>query len=89
MVSLKGVTWLKNKFPPHVLIMTATPIPRTLAMSYGDLDMFIIDEFPPEENILKLFTKLREIKANKIYKSQINKGKQAYITYPLIKGVKS
>ena len=87
-VAQRSKLWLKNKFPPHVLIMTATPIPRTLAMSvYGDLDMSIIDELPPGRKHIETFhqTERDRLKLIRFIKSQINKGKQAYIVYPLIK----
>ena len=87
-VAQRSKLWLKNKFPPHVLIMTATPIPRTLAMSvYGDLDMSIIDELPPGRKHIETFhqTERDRLKLIRFIKSQIDKGKQAYIVYPLIK----
>ena len=87
-VAQRSKLWLKNKFPPHVLIMTATPIPRTLAMSvYGDLDMSIIDELPPGRKHIETFhqTEIDRLKLIRFIKSQIHKGKQAYIVYPLIK----
>ena len=87
-VAQRSKLWLKNKFPPHVLIMTATPIPRTLAMSvYGDLDMSIIDELPPGRKQIETFhqTERDRLKLIRFIKDQIHKGKQAYIVYPLIK----
>ncbi len=87
-VAQRSKLWLKNKFPPHVLIMTATPIPRTLAMSvYGDLDMSIIDELPPGRKYIETFhqTDRDRLKLIRFIKNQIHKGKQAYIVYPLIK----
>ena len=87
-VAQRSKLWLKNKFPPHVLIMTATPIPRTLAMSvYGDLDMSIIDELPPGRKYIETFhqTDRDRLKLIRFIKNQIYKGKQAYIVYPLIK----
>ncbi len=86
-VAQRARMWKKNTTPPHVLIMTATPIPRTLAMTfYGDLDVSVIDELPPgrkpistvhryESYRLRVFGFLRE---------EINKGRQIYIVYPLI-----
>jgi ATP-dependent DNA helicase RecG len=86
-VAQRARMWKKNTIPPHVLIMTATPIPRTLAMTfYGDLDVSVIDELPPgrkpistvhryESYRLRVFGFLRE---------EINKGRQIYIVYPLI-----
>ena len=87
-VAQRSKLWLKNKFPPHVLIMTATPIPRTLAMSvYGDLDMSIIDELPPGRKYIETYhqTDRDRLKLIRFIKNQIHKGKQAYIVYPLIK----
>lgn len=80
--------WAKNPIPPHVLVMTATPIPRTLAMTvYGDLDVSVIDELPPGRK--PIVTLLRyEDKRFDVYKSigaQLRAGRQAYIVYPLIK----
>lgn len=80
--------WAKNPVPPHVLVMTATPIPRTLAMTvYGDLDVSVIDELPPGRK--PIVTLLRyEDKRFDVYKSigaQLRAGRQAYIVYPLIK----
>ena len=86
-VAQRSKLWHKNTSPPHVLVMTATPIPRTLAMSvYGDLDISVIDELPPgrkpiktvhryDSNRLKVFGFIRE---------EIKKGRQVYIVYPLI-----
>jgi ATP-dependent DNA helicase RecG len=79
--------WKKNTIPPHVLIMTATPIPRTLAMTfYGDLDVSVIDELPPGR---KPITTLHKKEANRLrvfgfMKEEIAKGRQVYIVYPLI-----
>jgi ATP-dependent DNA helicase RecG len=86
-VEQRSKLWKKNDIPPHVLVMTATPIPRTLAMSlYGDLDVSVIDELPPgrkpiqtvhryDSNRLKVWAFIRE---------EIAKGRQIYIVYPLI-----
>ncbi|MGB5274392.1 MAG: ATP-dependent DNA helicase RecG, partial [Flavobacteriaceae bacterium] len=86
-VAQRSKLWHKNEIPPHILVMTATPIPRTLAMSlYGDLDISVIDELPPgrkpvktvhryDNNRLKVFQFLRE---------EIKKGRQVYVVYPLI-----
>ena len=87
-VAQRSKLWHKNKFPPHVLIMTATPIPRTLAMSvYGDLDMSIIDELPPGRKYIKTFhqTQRDRLKLIDFLKKEINKGRQTYVVYPLIK----
>ena len=86
-VAQRAKMWKKNQTPPHILVMTATPIPRTLAMSlYGDLDISVIDQLPPgrkpvrtvhrrDSNRLRVFAFLRE---------QIGLGRQVYIVYPLI-----
>ena len=86
-VAQRARMWKKNELPPHVLIMTATPIPRTLAMTfYGDLEVSVIDELPPgrkpittshryDESRLRVFGFMRE---------EIKKGRQIYIVYPLI-----
>ena len=87
-VAQRSKLWHKNKFPPHVLIMTATPIPRTLAMSvYGDLDMSVIDELPPGRKYIKTFhqTQRDRLKLLDFLKKEIDKGRQAYVVYPLIK----
>ncbi|MCK7590731.1 ATP-dependent DNA helicase RecG [Subsaxibacter sp. CAU 1640] len=86
-VAQRSKLWHKNETPPHILIMTATPIPRTLAMSvYGDLDISIIDELPPGRKHIKTvhrFDKSR-LKVFKFIKDEIAKGRQVYIVYPLI-----
>jgi ATP-dependent DNA helicase RecG len=86
-VEQRSKMWLKNELPPHILVMTATPIPRTLAMSaYGDLDISIIDELPPNRKEVKTvhrFDKNR-LAVFKFLKDEIAKGRQAYIVYPLI-----
>ncbi len=77
----------KNSNPPHMLIMTATPIPRTLAMTlYGDLDTSIIDELPPGRKPIKTqhFTENQRLRVNGFMKEQIALGRQVYIVYPLI-----
>ncbi len=87
-VAQRSKLWHKNNLPPHVLIMTATPIPRTLAMSaYGDLDMSIINELPPgRKEINTIHQSSRErLKLIDFLKTQIDNGRQAYIVYPLIK----
>lgn len=87
-VAQRARLWKKNPIPPHVLVMTATPIPRTLAMTlYGDLDVSVIDELPPGR---KPVTTLLKYENNRleVYRSiwrQIKQGRQAYIVYPLIK----
>ena len=87
-VAQRSKLWHKNKLPPHILIMTATPIPRTLAMSvYGDLDMSVIDELPPGRKYIKTFhqTQRDRLKLLDFLKKEIDKGRQAYVVYPLIK----
>ena len=79
--------WAKNNIPPHILVMTATPIPRTLAMTlYGDLDVSVIDELPPGRKPITT-THIFRNRADSLYSficSQINVGRQAYVVYPLI-----
>jgi ATP-dependent DNA helicase RecG len=86
-VAQRSKLWHKNTSPPHVLVMTATPIPRTLAMSvYGDLDISIIDELPPGRKAIKTvhrFDKNR-LKVFRFIRDEIDKGRQIYIVYPLI-----
>ena len=86
-VAQRAKLWQKNKTPPHVLVMTATPIPRTLAMSiYGDLDVSVIDSLPPGRKPIK--TKLRfdnnRLGVFAFIREQIKEGRQIYIVYPLI-----
>lgn len=87
-VAQRAKLWEKNIHPPHILVMTATPIPRTLAMTlYGDLDVSVIDELPPGRIPVKTFHRF-ESSRQQIYefiKNQIDKGRQVYIVYPLIK----
>ena len=79
--------WTKNSIPPHVLVMTATPIPRTLAMTlYGDLDVSVIDELPPGRKPINTSHIFRN-RTDSLYsfiRTQINEGRQAYVVYPLI-----
>ncbi len=86
-VAQRSKMWGKNSTPPHVLIMTATPIPRTLAMTfYGDLDVSIIDELPPGRKPIQTIHR-RENHRPKLLqfiKEQISIGRQIYIVYPLI-----
>ena len=87
-VAQRSKLWKKNTLPPHILIMTATPIPRTLAMSvYGDLDISVIDELPPgRKNIITVHRKENSrLKVIRFLREEISKGRQAYIVYPLIK----
>ena len=86
-VAQRAKMWQKNAIPPHVLVMTATPIPRTLAMTlYGDLDVSVIDELPPGRKpvyTIHMFDSHREQIYNKLT-MEIQKGRQVYIVYPLI-----
>lgn len=87
-VAQRARLWSKNTQPPHVLVMTATPIPRTLAMTlYGDLDVSVIDELPPGRKPIATvhqFDNRRESLYNSVRK-QIAEGRQVYIVFPLIK----
>ena len=80
--------WSKNNIPPHVLVMTATPIPRTLAMTlYGDLDVSVIDELPPGRKPITT-THIFRNRTDSLYsfiRRQLDEGRQAYVVYPLIK----
>ena len=87
-VAQRAKLWQKNTQPPHVLVMTATPIPRTLAMTlYGDLDVSVIDELPPGRKpiqTLHMFDSYRAHIYNKVL-AEMQSGRQIYIVYPLIK----
>lgn len=86
-VEQRSKLWKKNEIPPHVLVMTATPIPRTLAMSlYGDLDISVIDELPPGRKAIQTVHRFdsNRLKVWKFLKDEIAKGRQVYIVYPLI-----
>jgi ATP-dependent DNA helicase RecG len=86
-VEQRSKLWKKNTIPPHVLVMTATPIPRTLAMSlYGDLDISVIDELPPGRKPIETVHHFdsNRLKVWKFIKDEIAKGRQIYIVYPLI-----
>lgn len=86
-VEQRSKLWKKNAIPPHVLVMTATPIPRTLAMSlYGDLDISIIDELPPGRKPIQTVHRLdsNRLKVWHFIREEIAKGRQIYIVYPLI-----
>jgi len=86
-VAQRSQLWKKNTFPPHILVMTATPIPRTLAMSfYGDLDISIIDELPPGRQSIKTVHRYdnNRLKVFRFIRDEIAKGRQVYIVYPLI-----
>jgi len=86
-VAQRAKLWSKGTIPPHVLVMTATPIPRTLAMTaYGDLDYSVIDELPPGRKPITTVHRNEMHRANvmSFIRSEIDKGRQAYIIYPLI-----
>jgi len=86
-VEQRSKLWKKNEIPPHVLVMTATPIPRTLAMSlYGDLDVSVIDELPPGRKPIQTVHRFdtNRLKVWKFLRDEIAKGRQIYIVYPLI-----
>ncbi|MDE7443801.1 MAG: DEAD/DEAH box helicase, partial [Muribaculaceae bacterium] len=86
-VAQRARLWRKNRIPPHVLVMTATPIPRTLAMTvYGDLDVSVIDELPPGRKPIETLLRYED-KRFTVYQGigrQLKLGRQAYIVYPLI-----
>jgi ATP-dependent DNA helicase RecG len=86
-VAQRSKLWHKNEYPPHVLVMTATPIPRTLAMSvYGDLDISVIDELPPGRKDIKTVHRFdaNRLKVFKFIRDEVALGRQVYIVYPLI-----
>ena len=86
-VAQRAKLWSKNSIPPHILVMTATPIPRTLAMSlYGDLDISLIDEMPPGRKPVKTMHKYdnNRLKVFQFIKEKIKEGQQIYVVYPLI-----
>jgi ATP-dependent DNA helicase RecG len=87
-VAQRAKLWEKNARPPHILVMTATPIPRTLAMTlYGDLDVSVIDELPPGRKPIKTvhYFDTQRLTMFGFLKKQVDSGKQVYIVYPLIK----
>jgi ATP-dependent DNA helicase RecG len=86
-VGQRSRLWKKNQLPPHILVMTATPIPRTMAMTlYGDLDISTIDELPAGRKAIQTFhrTDIYRAKVMDFLKHEIAKGRQVYIVYPLI-----
>jgi len=86
-VAQRAALWTKNEKPPHILVMTATPIPRTLAMTiYGDLDVSVIDELPPGRKPIRTVhrTDADRLRVFGFMKEEILKGRQIYIVYPLI-----
>lgn len=87
-VAQRSKLWHKNTSPPHILVITATPIPRTLAMTlYGDLDISVIDELPPGRKPVKTLHRFdnNRLKVISFIRSEISKGRQVYVVYPLIK----
>ena len=86
-VAQRAKFWRKNIVPPHILVMTATPIPRTLAMTlYGDLDVSVIDELPPGRKPVKTVhrTDASRLRVFRFMEEQIAEGRQIYVVYPLI-----
>ena len=87
-VAQRAKLWSKNSIPPHILVMTATPIPRTLAMTlYGDLHVSIIDELPPGRKPIHTvhYSLQRRTQVYSFLRQQIDQGRQVYVVYPLIK----
>ena len=87
-VAQRAKLWTKNQIPPHILVMTATPIPRTLAMTvYGDLSVSIIDELPPGRKPIQTihYDINRRAQVYSFMRKQIDEGRQVYVVYPLIK----
>lgn len=86
-VKQRAALWSKSAIPPHILVMTATPIPRTLAMTlYGDLDVSVIDELPPGRKDIKTmhFNESKRLRLIGFMREEIAKGRQIYVVYPLI-----
>jgi ATP-dependent DNA helicase RecG len=86
-VAQRASLWKKAALPPHVIVMTATPIPRTLAMTlYGDLDISVIDELPPGRKPIKTEwkTDAKRLEVFQFMENEIQKGRQVYVVYPLI-----
>jgi ATP-dependent DNA helicase RecG len=86
-VGQRAKLWAKNTLPPHILVMTATPIPRTLAMTvYGDLDVSVIDELPPGRKPITTIHRSEQYRPQvmQLVRTEIEKGRQVYIVYPLI-----
>ena len=87
-VAQRAKLWNKNIIPPHVLVMTATPIPRTLAMTlYGDLDVSVIDQLPPGRKPITTFHAFEKKRTDvfRFIEKELEKGRQAYVVYPLIR----
>lgn len=86
-VAQRAKLWRKNVRPPHILVMTATPIPRTLAMTfYGDLDVSVIDELPPGRKAIKTvhYFDSKRLSLFQFMEDEIKRGRQIYVVYPLI-----
>lgn len=86
-VAQRAKMWSKNSVPPHVLVMTATPIPRTLAMTvYGDLDVSVIDELPPGRKPIETILRYdgNRMDVNRLMKRELEAGRQIYVVFPLI-----
>jgi ATP-dependent DNA helicase RecG len=86
-VEQRAKLWQKSEVPPHVLVMTATPIPRTLAMTlYGNLDVSVIDELPPGRKPVRTvhFFESKRLRVTGFMREQIKSGRQIYVVYPLI-----
>lgn len=86
-VAQRAKLWQKNTIPPHILVMTATPIPRTLAMTlYGDLDVSVIDQLPPGRKPITTHHafETRRLQVYKFIQKELELGRQAYIVYPMI-----
>jgi ATP-dependent DNA helicase RecG len=86
-VAQRSKLWMKSNLPPHVLVMTATPIPRTLAMTlYGDLDVSVIDEMPPGRKPIQtqFFSDSQRLTLFSYLKREIEKGRQVFVVFPLI-----
>ena len=87
-VAQRAKLWAKNSNPPHILVMTATPIPRTLAMTiYGDLDVSVIDELPPGRKPIQTLHRYEDqtVSLYNGIRTEVAKGRQVYVVYPLIK----
>lgn len=87
-VAQRARMWKKGVIPPHVLVMTATPIPRTLAMTvYGDLEVSVIDELPPGRKPVETWLRYDDnrVEVDRLILNQLREGRQVYIVYPLIK----
>ncbi len=91
-VAQRAKLWRKNSIPPNILVMTATPIPRTLAMTaYGDLDLSVIDELPPGRKPITTLHRFdsKRLAVFQFMREEISKGRQVYVVYPLIQESKA